>query len=356
MTSNALFFHGLGELYTRPPNWKVQARYLKGFDRMVRNRQGDPRKILERHGIDPLCLDDPDHYIECSSVANLLEYCREFFCDPLFGLRLAEMQSPDVFGCVTTLARSAPTLREGLESFIDYLPVIHCRQRSDIEILTGKSAAEIRWRQQVSVGDNDQAVYHGFLLVKKLLTALIGHGHISYANLTFPTGRTLDAAQDIIGCRVQGKSAINAIGFSTELLDRPIESSNKLLFTLLGGFLEQVRTSTPATLVEQIESYVRNTPPFGKCTVGGCAKELGISARTLQKRLAQMDLKFSDVTESQRVKLAEQALCHSNRSLDEIAGYFGYSEQSSFGRAFKRWTGLTPQAYRTQHQARTRPQ
>jgi AraC-like DNA-binding protein len=352
MSANSLCFLGLGDLYSRPPNWKVQSGYLRGFGRLVRNSGGDPRLLLERHHIDPVTLDDPDHYLDCSSVANLLEDCRERLCDPLFGLRLASVQSPDVFGCVTALARAAPTLRQGLQSFIGYLPVVHCPQSSNMEIVVARNAAEIRWQSHADLGDNQQAVSHGVLLIMKVLAMLAGQAQLSYANLTLPIERTaLDAAQDIIGCRVHGKSAVEAIGFPAELLDRPIESSNRLLFKLLGSYLEQVRSTKKFTLVEQIENYVRDLPPSEKCTVGRCAEKLGISARTLQKRLTRMEMKFSDIVDNQRIKLAEQALRQSSCTLDEIASYLGYSEQSSFGRAFKRWTGTTPQSFREKQQA-----
>ena len=59
-----------------------------------------------------------------------------------------------------------------------------------------------------------------------------------------------------------------------------------------------------------------------------------------------MDLKFSDLVQDARIKLAKQALLRNDWTLNEIAFRLGYSEQTSFGRAFKRSTGMTPQAYR----------
>ena len=57
-------------------------------------------------------------------------------------------------------------------------------------------------------------------------------------------------------------------------------------------------------------------------------------------------MKFSDILEDQRVELARSYLERQELSLDDVAALLGYSEQSSFGRAFKRWTGSTPQRYR----------
>jgi transcriptional regulator GlxA family with amidase domain len=66
----------------------------------------------------------------------------------------------------------------------------------------------------------------------------------------------------------------------------------------------------------------------------------------LQKRLTQLGIKYSDIVQNERIRLAKHWLQWSNTSLDNIAFQLGYSEQTSFGRAFKRSTGLTPQAFR----------
>jgi AraC-like DNA-binding protein len=59
-------------------------------------------------------------------------------------------------------------------------------------------------------------------------------------------------------------------------------------------------------------------------------------------------VRFSNVLQQQRVELAKGYLEQEELSLDEVAYLLGYSEQSSFGRAFRRWTGSTPQSYRAQ--------
>ena len=89
--------------------------------------------------------------------------------------------------------------------------------------------------------------------------------------------------------------------------------------------------------------------PAGNCTIERCARKLGISVRTLQAQLADAGLRFSDIVEAQRLETAKASLQQQHVSLDELAAMLGYAEQSSFGRAFKRWTGLTPKLYRQQY-------
>jgi AraC-like DNA-binding protein len=341
-----------GALDALPGQGQIQAGYLRGLKTVVRRLGGDPRSVLERHDIDPAAFEDPDHHIDCTAAVELVEYCSHTFGDRLFGLHLAEQQDPDVFGCATALARSAPNLRAALQSLADYVPV-SASPECEMELATGREVAEIRWRTHLSEGE--QVNYQGLLLMMKTLQMLAGQPvRPHYASLTFSVARgDLQPLQDRVGCRVHARAGCNAVAFPADLLDRPIPTANRVLFSLLGGYLNQLRVAARSGFAEQVEAYVRGALASGHCSVDGCAEHLGTSARTLQKRLARMDLKFSDLVQEARIKLAKQALLRSDWTLNEIAFQLGYSEQTSFGRAFKRSTGMTPQAYRSTESRRT---
>jgi AraC-like DNA-binding protein len=335
-----------GALDAVPGHGKLHAGYLRGLKGVVRRLGGDPRKVLERHEIDPLAFDDPDHHLDCITAVELVESCSRELQDPLFGLHLAETQDPDVFGCAATLARSARTLREGLQGLVDYVPV-SASPECEMELVAGRDVAELRWRTHLC--DGEQMHYQGVLLMLKTLQMLGGPSlRPRYASLAFGVGRgDIQPLQDRIGCRVHTRAQANAVAFAADLLDAPIPTANRMLYSLLGGYLGQLRQAARSGFVEQVETYVRGALASGRCSVDGCAEKLGTSARTLQKRLTRMGVTFSDVVQAERIKLAKQALLWSDSSLDEIAFRLGYSEQTSFGRAFKRSTGMTPQAFRT---------
>jgi len=115
---------------------------------------------------------DPDYYINCKSLVDVLEYCSALFDDPLFGLRLAQLQEPDVYGCVTALCRAAPTFRDGVASLIDYMPVAHSPAPT-MELVEARETVELRWSVRADLGSNIQANYQAALLNLKLFR-LIG--------------------------------------------------------------------------------------------------------------------------------------------------------------------------------------
>ena len=166
-----------------PTEKQMRTANFVGFPALVRKLGGDPRRILEHHGVDPQSIRDPDSYIDCQSLVDVLQYCSTMFNDPLFGLRLAQLQNPDVFGCVTALCRAASNFREAIKSFIEYIPVIHSPVPV-LELVEGQETAELRWTVCADLGSNDQANFQAALLDLNVLRLVGGQAfRASYINL-----------------------------------------------------------------------------------------------------------------------------------------------------------------------------
>ncbi len=348
-----VFFGLEGPLDSLPASRQMRTANLSGFPGLVRSLGADPVPLLERHEIDPQALRDPDHFVDCKSVIDLFEYSSASLNDPLFGLHLAQVQDPEVFGCIATLCRAAPTVRDSIDSFIEYIPVVHSPEAM-IELVEGAENAEIRWSVGADLGLNHQANYKAALLNLKLLQMVGGRDfRPSYVNLAVnPRERDIPELEKQFGCRFNKTPQENAIAFPAGLLNRPVATANRLVFRLLGGYLEQVKAACRTTIADRVEDYVRGSLPTGNCSIERCAMKLGVSVRTLQAHLGEESgLKFSDILERQRFELAKAYLEQPHLSLDDVADMLGYAEQSSFGRAFKRWTGLTPRLYRQQFES-----
>jgi len=338
-----------GNLLQLPSRGRIRAGYLGGIKGLMSRMGADPREMLEYQEIDPQLLDDPDSDLACMDVVNLLEYCSSALDDPIFGIHLAEQQEPDAYGCVIALVRAAPTFGEALQCLMDYTP-LSTSPECEIEVLKARQVVEVRWRTHIGLGNSGQTSYHGVLLMMKILQ-MLGREHFRprYANLASSVSRSeLRSLQAKLGCRVQGNAQSNGIAFSVDLLDRPVSTSNRTLYTLLKNNLSQLQAMGTANFVEQVEACVRQLLGEGHCSVELCADKLGTSSRTLQKRLTKLGCKFSTIVQHERIKLAKQTLVWTNSTLDELAFQLGYAEQTSFGRAFKRHTGMTPNAYRSQ--------
>lgn len=353
MAESPMFYTIDGPLDAPPGEGQLRAANLQGFGDYVRRRHADPQRILGRYGIDSRALIDPDAHVPAKALVDTFEYCSELFGDSLFGLHLAQVQDADVFGCLNALARAAPDLGTALEALVRYMPIVHSPEATPL-LVQGQNVAELRWSTMNDLGVNDQANLQAVLLQMKLLRQLGGRQfeprYVELAVDLHP--RDLAEIEDVLACRVQTGRDTNAIGFASEHLGAPLASANRLIYRLLGGYLDRVRSANRISLAQRVRDYIRGDLPRGTCSIERCGKKLGMPARTLQARLAEEDASFSGLLEEVRIVLSKAYLRRPESTLDEVAEWLGYGEQTSFGRAFKRWTGTTPQKYRAALQAR----
>lgn len=326
-----------------PGAGEMRSGHMRGFVTLVRECGGDPRAILAAHEIDPLTFADPDSYVSCSAAVNAMEYCGRHFNDPLFGARLGAQQSADVFGIAAALGRAAPTVREGLGRIVDTLPLIHSAEGA-LQLAVGERQAEHRWTGDGLFATNLQGNYQALILQLKLLETLGGRAfrpdHVLLCADVPASHR--DELEAWVGCRVAGRQDRNAIAFPVEVLDWPVMTSNRLLFALLNVYLDSLRHDARACLPGKVAAYIRSSLALGTCSLERCARALGMSRRMLQWRLQAEGLCFSEMIEKERVALCRGLLTDSDLSMVEISGLLGYAEQSSFGRACRRWFGAAP--------------
>jgi AraC-like DNA-binding protein len=342
------YFFGLtSPLEAIPSAGQMRAANLRGFSDYVGACGGAPRRILVRHGLDPRALTDPGEHISCQQVAAMFEYCSQLFDDPLFGLHLAASQDADIFGCVTAVCRAAPTMRAVMQCLVHYIPVTHSPEAL-LDLVEHDGMAELRWAVRSNVGFNDQANYQAMLLVLKLLhTISSGRFRPSWVQLSVDAStHDLIEIESLVKATVHLRAETNIIAFSGSILDLPVLTADRLIYRLLGGYLARLRIVNRADMVDRVRSYVRGALPAGNCSVERCSEKLGLSARTLQARLAAHALCFTDLVEEQREQLARIYLSQTPMPIAEVAERLGYAEQTSFGRAFKRWTSLPPKAFR----------
>ena len=122
---------------------------------------------------------------------------------------------------------------------------------------------------------------------------------------------------------------------------------NELLTAYCEEALARRRTGRGG-LRADVENAIVPLLPHGEARAGQVARRLGMSQRTLARRLASEDLTFASVLDGLRLDLADRYLADADLSISEIAWLLGYREVSAFTHAFKRWTGKTPREVRTQ--------
>ena len=150
------------------------------------------------------------------------------------------------------------------------------------------------------------------------------------------------------GCPVYFDSDRDALLVSDDSLNAPNKLGDQTIASFFDRHLEQelAALTNDEGLEHSVRRAVANVLSEGVPTLSAIASELGIGARTLQRRLSEHGHSFQSVVDTARQELAQRLLRETEYSLAEVAFLTGFAEQSGFTRAFKRWAGKTPRSYR----------
>jgi AraC-like DNA-binding protein len=159
----------------------------------------------------------------------------------------------------------------------------------------------------------------------------------------------LDDYSKAFNCPIFFNQSSNYIAYRTEDLERRTAKADVSINKFL---LERVEEETNGIelgtnkIVLDVESLIKDALPSGIPGVDQIGQLMGLSRRTLARRLAESGLTFRDLIKKIQEEVSKDLLKNSNRSVAEIAFETGFSEQSAFSRAFKNWTNISPAEYR----------
>lgn len=137
---------------------------------------------------------------------------------------------------------------------------------------------------------------------------------------------------------------------AADVLMLPVRSADAELAAYFQARLHRAACFEPdePELLVEVRRAIQQALATGRPSTGRVARQLGMGARTLQRRLEEQGVAFGQVLEDTRRRLADQYLADADLTLAEVAYLCGYEEQTSFFRAFRQWTGSTPTARRAE--------
>ncbi|WP_077706686.1 AraC family transcriptional regulator [Virgibacillus dokdonensis] len=161
----------------------------------------------------------------------------------------------------------------------------------------------------------------------------------------------LQILEDYFGCQIKMGANCNRLTIHRTDLDRPFVSYNAELLEILTPVLEQSLNEHPrsSSITETVKWIMKRSLTGGRPEIQTIARELGISDRTLQRRLTEEGTSFKHLLVKVRHEQAREYLADPSLNIKEVAFLIGYEDQSSFYRAFHLWEGATPLKWRTEH-------
>ena len=154
---------------------------------------------------------------------------------------------------------------------------------------------------------------------------------------------------DYFRCPLRWDADTYGIVSEGTLLDLPLASSNPMMLTVIENRAKQSVAGLPAVddFVEIVCERIEAELPEGNTNAGWVAEKLGMSPRTLHRRLQGENTSYQDLLDKVRCRLAQRYLASRKHSINEVAQLVGFAQPSAFHRAFKGWTGETPADYQS---------
>jgi len=268
--------------------------------------------------------------------------------DPAFGLKAGAGVSPVNVDVVGYVLQSAATLREAIGMVQKYQRLISDGGR--FQLLSGDSATWLVYHPQ-----QGELAFSPYQIEAVLAAVVTLAGHITGVRLTprrvqfsQPRLATHQDYQQVFACPVDFDQAFSGLLMDNPVLDRPLPQADPGLARIHEAFsaarlaeLSQHRVSVPA-LRQWLRARISPRMPRRL----QAAQALGISERTLARRLQHEGQSFDRLLDEVRRDMALKAVADNSQGLADIAQALGYAEPSTFYRAFRRWAGMTPGRWR----------
>ena len=287
-------------------------------------------------------LTNPDARVACDAYgAVLTRACQERFT-PNLALELARVTPLGAWPLIDYLVVTADTVEAGVRQLARYLRItgapFSIEVRDDIEPI----------RVEMTTGAAPFAIeFDAALMVLHLRNEADG---VFAASLSF--AHTLDDAAEfarILGCPVKANAAWSGISVPQQTWRLPLRRRDPILRQVLEGHADEILARLPAHtgLALEVQRALASRVAGGDTRIESVGRVFGMSARTLQRRLADEGLSFQKLLDDARKVAAGRYLDESTLAIGEIAYLLGYSEAAAFHRAFKRWYRATPEAFRS---------
>lgn len=321
------------------PRVLVETAVVQGADRDA---------LLDRVGLTPAMLDAPETRISFVQYGRMTKNAFRLTGNPALGLDVGRSLGVPHLGVLGLALISSPTVGEALEAFLR-----HCRALIPLWDLDLEVHGD---RAIFSVHETIPLQAFRTFAIEQLLVACAAHGRHLYGDelpirrlrLSYPRPSYAARYGEFWSGTVEFDQDATAVELDARMLDKPIQGADPATARLAEEYVARQSQATSertgAGLLAQIRNVVATPGPAP--SMEEVARELQTSTRALRRALQEMGTSFSALVDEERRERAEELVGESNLPFEQVAEQLGFTDVRSFRRAFKRWTGRTPHAFR----------
>jgi AraC-like DNA-binding protein len=309
----------------------------------------DVAVILAKAGARPEQVNDDTVRLEVSKQIRILELAAEELHDGLLGFHLARNFDLREIGLIYYVIASSERLFDGLLNGKRYCAIANQGVRLELKLDGPLVAIDLEYVDIDRKSDRHQIEF--WLVMMMRICRQVTDTRLAPRHLRIRHWREQTPAEfrSFFGCDVEFGADRDEIIFPASVASLPVVGHDNYLHDLLRRYAEAAlagHSQERATHRAAVEQALPQLLPHAAASVSNVAKRLGMSQRTLLRRLSDEGAGFSEILDETRVALARRYLVERDLQVTEIAWLLGYHEVSSFTRAFKRWTGVTPRQFR----------
>lgn len=330
----------------------VSVAYLQGLVEYLQRQGIAPEALLAHAQLGPEVLGQRDQCIAASAYLALLSEGVRLSGDPFLGLHLGESVRPGYYGVLGYLIMSCATLADALHRQARYASLVGNLGQVVLDDeparLDGEALVAHRWQpllaqQQRQLSEETLA---GWLSFGRWISGL----DIAPTEVRFQHSAPADTSEHarIFRCPVLFDQPDNALVFPRRLLAAPLSQADAQVRGMLDAYADRLlaELNQGHGVLDRARLELARQLPEQGADLEAIAAALALTPRTLQRRLRESGLSFSQLVDETRQQLVLHYLRDPALELAEIAFLVGFSEPGSLARAFRRWTGTSPGEYR----------
>ena len=304
--------------------------------------------LLKSSGLTAVQLKNPDTRIAVKNQIKFLNQVAGALQDDFLGIHLAQGVDLRELGLLYYVLASSETLGDALARAARYSMI----QNEGVR-LTLRQQKNISIRLEyfgIPRGSDRHQIEFFVLILLRLCRELTGH-RLLPETIQFTHHRKNVSAdvKAVFASSISFGARVDEIVLPLSARSVPIVNADPYLNSLLLRYCEEViskRRVKEGAWRLRVENAIAPLLPHGEASVHKVAQRLGVSPRTLARRLGDENVTFLEVLNELRLGLARQYLCEDSLKIAEVAWLLGYQEISAFSHAVKRWTGETPTRWR----------
>ena len=308
----------------------------------------DADALFRMAGLNPEKLRIPGARFNQTSVIKLWRIAEEASNDPYFGIHVSRYWHPTTFHALGYAWLASNSLKDGFRRLVRYSAIIN--NKLNVEFRLENDGYRFGFASTtLPPGTLPIAVDAGLSTVVHMCRINFGETLSPLrVQTTRPKPASVTAYEEFFKCPIAFALEANALYFAKADIEKRLPTSNAELALKSDQMaMEYLARYQHDDIILKIKSLLINRWPGGKISENEIAGTLNMSSRTLHRKLQSEGLNINMLLDETRKELAIHYLENSNLTIGEIAYLTGFSEPANFSRAFRRWTGTTPNAYRS---------